>query len=530
MTELFLTFLNMSIAASWTILAVLLLRPLLRKAPKWITSLLWAIPALRLLIPVFWESDISLLPSAQVFPTDIAQAETPIIYSGISEVNSAVNPILTRQADGLTGLLETLSVIWLIGAGLLLVYSLVSWLRLRFTVRASMLLRDRVYICDDVKSPFILGIFRPRIYLPSGLEEPTVTHVLAHEDAHLKRMDHIWKPFGYLLLSIYWFNPLMWVAYILLCRDIERACDEKVLQHIDGAAKLGYAKALVDCSTHRRMILTCPVAFGEVGVKSRIKAVLSYKKPAFWVILVAITVSILTSACFLTNPKACAHSYEGQVTLASTCTDQGNETFTCRKCSHSYMAMTAVCDHSYGEPLVLIPSDCATQGTQQLTCADCGHVTTVQLPLAPDAHDLHTVTETKPACGIPGKSKTTCTRCSFTEYKDIPALEHSYELTERVEPNCSHSGKEIYTCKLCDHQVKKRLPRNGQHNWQRVDRYVTTCSYCHSWTSSYRGNGADILEQMNNTFTGESGGGIPKLPSVSIEPVLDPTTGRLYFP
>ena len=477
MNTLFLQLLNMSIAATWAVLAVLLLRLALRKAPKRILCLLWAIPALRLLIPVFFESDLSLVPSPQVIPADIVGAETPIIYSGISQVDATVNPVLTQNPGLIDRFLHIAATLWLCGMGIALLYSVISWLYLRFTVRASLEYRKGIYLCDQVKSPFILGILAPRIYLPSGIDEGTLEHVLAHESAHLKRLDHLWKPLGYLLLSIHWFNPVMWVAYILLCRDIERACDEKVLSTTDEAGRVSYARALVDCSVHRRMILTCPVAFGEVSVKSRIKAVLSYKKPALWLILAAFLAGGITSLCFLTNPRPCTHRYQGQITLAATCTQKGNETFTCLDCGHTYMAMTDPCAHSYGLPQVLTPSDCANHGQEQLTCLDCGFVFVQPLPLAPEVHDLQTATVKEPLCGTPGQSKTFCTRCSYAQHHDLPALEHQYEVTEREEPCCSRSGKEVQTCKLCGHQTSKRLPRNGKHNWH-GDKYSKICGCC----------------------------------------------------
>lgn len=463
MTALFLTLLNMSIAAGWSILAVLLLRLCLRKAPKWITCLLWVIPALRLLIPGFLESGFSLIPSPEVIPTDIVQAETPIIYSGFSEINSTVNPLLTQQADSLDQLLQVSAIIWAVGFGIMLLCSFISWLRLHFMVRASMQYRDRIYLCDDVKSPFIFGILRPRIYLPSGLEEETLRHVVAHETSHLKRLDHLWKPLGYLLLSIYWFNPLLWVAYILLCRDIERACDEQVLRSIDETGRHRYAKALMDCSTHRRMILTCPVAFGEVGVKARIKAVLSYKKPAFWVVLVALLICTATSVCFLTNPKPCLHTYRSEVTLSATCTQKGLDTMTCTKCGHAYAVNTPLCAHNYDEGVVLQASDCATQGAEELTCLDCGEVTVRSLPLTPDIHDLQETVVKAPACGTPGVGNTTCSRCGYLHAYEIAALEHQYELTEKIKANCLHVGQEVYTCKFCGLKEVKELPKTDHY-------------------------------------------------------------------
>lgn len=476
MNTLFLTLLNMSIAATWAILAVLLLRPLLRKAPKWISCLLWAIPALRLLIPAFGESDLSLMPSAQVIPTDIAQAETPMIYSGISEINSTVNPLLTQQADFLDALLEITSTLWAIGFGILLLYSFLSWLRLHRIVRESFRHDQGFYLCDAVKSPFILGIFRPRIYLPTGLDEETIRHVTAHEKAHLKRLDHLWKPLGYLLLSIYWFNPLLWVAYILLCRDIERACDEQVLCTMDDQGKLRYAKALVDCSTHRKMILTCPVAFGEISIKSRIKAVLTYKKPAFWVVLVAFIAGAVTSLCFLTNPTACRHHYQGEITLAATCTQKGNETFTCVDCGHSYMAMLSPCPHAY-IAVVLQPSDCANHGTEQLTCVDCSFVTTQALALDTDAHDLQQTTVKAAACGAPGVGNTTCSRCSYLQTYEIPALEHHYQVVEYQAATCGDYGKQVKKCIHCGLEETRKLHPSGLHRFALGSAKCLDCNY-----------------------------------------------------
>ena len=500
MTSLILILLSMSVSAGWAVLAVLLLRLLLRKSPKWITCLLWAIPALRLMIPVFLKSPFSLIPDSAAIPVDVIQPDTPAVSGSLAELpDAAIHAFQPTTAETASPdhILQIVMIVWAVGLGIMLLYSCISWLRLHISVRTSLRHKGRIYLCDDIKSPF--GVLRPRIYIPSGIEETTLQYVIAHETAHLKRLDHLWKPFGYLLLSIYWFHPLFWVAYILLCRDIEQACDEQVLRSIDDSEKICYANALIDCSTHRRMILTCPVAFGEVGVKARIKAVLNYKKPTFWLVLLAMASCAVAGVCFLTDPAdppPCTHRYRGEITLAATCTQTGHETFTCHLCGHSYINTLAQCAHSYGAPTVVQESDCTNHGEEAAVCLDCGFVVTAPLPLAADAHDLHTVTVKEPACGIPGQTKTACTRCSFVEYNDIAALEHSYELTERVEPNCSHSGKEIHTCKLCGDQTKTRLPRNGKHSWRIYDQYVKTCNHCHCIINTYRGNGADILEDL----------------------------------
>ena len=338
MTQLFLKLLNMSITASWVVLAVMLLRLCLRKTPKYIHCLLWSIVALRLLIPITWESTISLIPSAQVLPQNIVA--DPAIQSGIPAINGAVNPVLGQQMamgiNPIEQILQIAVIVWLVGVGILLVYNLVSYWRLHWQVQASLQLYGNVYLCDNVHSPFILGIFFPKIYMPSGMTQEQVQYVLDHEYAHIKRKDHWWKPLGFFLLTVYWFNPLLWVAYILLCRDIERACDEKVIAGMDDSGKKGYSNALIACSAHRRMIMACPIAFGEVGVKERIKGVLNFKKPTFWVVVASLLVWFVASGCFLTNPKACRHDYTGVITVEATCTEQGLQTFTCQKCQYCH--------------------------------------------------------------------------------------------------------------------------------------------------------------------------------------------------
>lgn len=222
MTGLFLKLLNMSIAASWLVLAVLILRLCMKKAPKWITCLLWGLVALRLIVPFYMESGISLIPSSEVIPRDIASSQAPAIHSGIPVVNSTVNPAMTQQVmekgNSLERVLSAIAVIWAIGLFAMLLYGTVSGLRLRWKVRVSLLLRDNIYLCDDVASPFVFGFFRPKIYVPSGIAEKQLPYILAHENAHIRRRDHWWKPISFALLAVYWFNPLLWVAHILLCR------------------------------------------------------------------------------------------------------------------------------------------------------------------------------------------------------------------------------------------------------------------------------------------------------------------------
>ncbi len=309
MSEIFIKMLNMSISASWIVLAVVIVRLLLYRAPKWINCLLWGIVGLRLVMPFSVKSALSLIPSAEPIPQNIIYTQTPYINSGIGAVDNALNPVLDDLSPAIVGtrgiiadITDIAVCVWLCGIALMLIYGVVSYIRLKMRVRIS-ISSDGVYYCDSVESPFILGIIKPRIYLPSGIGEqtPEFEHVISHEKAHIKRGDHLIKPIGFILLALYWFNPVLWVAYILLCRDIERACDERVIKEMSDGEKKGYSEALVACSVHRRRIMACPLAFGEVCVKDRIKSVLNYKKPAFWIIIVALVLSLVLAVCFLTD-------------------------------------------------------------------------------------------------------------------------------------------------------------------------------------------------------------------------------------
>ena len=310
MSEIFIKIFNLGITAGWFVLALLICRPLMRRVPKWINCLLWGIVGLRLCLPFSLESIFSLVPSAEPLPENIMMTQTPVINSGVSVLNDAVNPIISTSLAPTVGasvnpmqiVITIASWIWIAGIALMLGYGIVSYITLRLKVRVSVKGADGVYFCDEVDSPFILGVIRPRICVPSGMSGNALDHVLAHEKAHLRRGDHLWKPIGFALLAFYWFNPLLWVAYALLCRDIEAACDEKVIKTMPSEAKKSYSEALLACSMHRKRIMACPLAFGEVGVKQRIKSVLNYKKPAFWVIIVALVATLVLSVCFLTNP------------------------------------------------------------------------------------------------------------------------------------------------------------------------------------------------------------------------------------
>ena len=312
MSGIFLKLLNLSISASWLVLVVLALRLVLKRAPKWVNVLLWGMVALRLMLPFSIESALSLIPSAETVSPEVVQFDpAPTITSGVTIIDNAVNPSLSESfaaapsasANPLYVWTYLAGWVWLIGLAAMLAYALVSYLRLRRRVSASIPLRENIYVCDEVPSPFILGIVHPRIYLPSALDEAQRGSVLSHERAHLARRDHWWKPLGFALLAVYWFNPLLWLAYTLLCRDIELACDERVLRGMDAGQVKAYSSALLACSVPRRMLAACPLAFGEVGVGARVKNALRYKKPAFWVVAASVAVCVVVAVCFLTNPR-----------------------------------------------------------------------------------------------------------------------------------------------------------------------------------------------------------------------------------
>lgn len=323
MNRIFSTLLTMSIDATWLILIVILLRLLLKQAPKWVNCVLWGFVGLRLLCPFVPESRFSLMPG--VFrmqnrygsAVDQTFAQSPVVGGNLSQTvtdgagAAGLTGIPTGAGTVATGfggelfqqILSVGSILWLIGVLVMLGYAVYSYLRVRRQVSEAIWLRDNLWICDQVKSPFILGLFRPKIYLSSGMEEAQLPYVIAHEQAHLRRGDQWWKPLGFVLLMIHWHNPFVWVAYILFCRDLELACDESAVRDLTLEERKSYSYALLFCSMQRRLVTVCPLAFGEVGVKKRVKEVLNYKKPSFWILLAAVVVCVIVAVCFLTNPK-----------------------------------------------------------------------------------------------------------------------------------------------------------------------------------------------------------------------------------
>lgn len=312
MDDVFLKLVNLSISASWLILAVLVLRVVLKKAPKWVMPLLWGVVALRLVCLFSIESALSLIPSAETIPSEIVtETREPVLYEQAT-LDIATNPTLPSAAEVPVGVsrqqaqvdFNIYSVLWLAGMAALLVHALVSAGKLKRKLATAILLRDNIYESEFVDSPFVFGVVKPNIYLPMHMDEGTAAYVIAHERAHLARRDHWWKVLGYLVLALHWFNPLVWVAYILFCRDIELACDEKVVKGLDGAARADYSQALLSCAAPGRAVAACPLAFGEGNIKTRVKSALHYKKPAFWVAAVVVLAVVIVAVCFLTNPKS----------------------------------------------------------------------------------------------------------------------------------------------------------------------------------------------------------------------------------
>lgn len=317
MGEVFLKVLNMSATAGWLILAVLLIRCLLRKAPKWVICALWGLVAIRLVFPFSIESMFSLIPRTEslqrmeqqfihvTHPEHTVLEETMMEQVDVSKTDSPASVpdrISTVSSEVTASKTDIGAVIWLSGMIVLFGYALLGYIRLKRRVEASVCVEGCIMECDEIQYSFILGVIKPLIYLPSSIHASSRQYVVAHETAHLKRRDHWWKPFAYLLLCVHWFNPFCWISYILFCRDLEMACDERVIRDMDKESRVGYSQTLLNLSKPGNCLSACPLAFGEVGVKERVKGIIRYKKPAIWVILLSMVICAVVTVCFLTNP------------------------------------------------------------------------------------------------------------------------------------------------------------------------------------------------------------------------------------
>lgn len=322
MGDIFLELFDRSVSAGWMILAVILFRAAFRGMPKWVRCVLWGCVAIRLVCPFFIESSISLVPEADVLHSVVTSysAVGRTVAGGVTGAGNALSPVLENasvkhasvDAVQTMTLADAAGIVWCIGMILLLCSAAVSGIRVRHTVSGAVRDRSNIYFCDAIKTPFIRGFIRPRVYLPSGLAAEEMRHVLAHEEAHLKRRDHLWKPLGFLLLIVYWFQPVCWIAYILFCRDIELACDEEVIRKLSFDERQDYSRTLVSCGQQRRLVSVCPLAFGEVGVRERVKGILNYRKPSRWIVIIALIGCVIIAVCFWTNRPA-ASPVEGTV-------------------------------------------------------------------------------------------------------------------------------------------------------------------------------------------------------------------------
>lgn len=306
---MFVQLLNASITAGWLVLVILVLRLVLRRAPRWIFCLMWAMVAMRLVCPAFLESPYSLVPNPQTVSEEYLYMESPE-YEVETFWDIAENPVLPDVApislDARADRLQIWDVlatpVWAAGCAAMLLYALLSTLRLRRRLATATLLRDNIKQSERIDAPFVMGLFRPVIYIPYGIEGAELDHVIAHEQTHLHRGDHWWKWIGFLLLSVYWFHPLLWLAYGLLCRDLESACDECVVRRMSREERRGYATALLRCSIRRRSAAACLLGFGEMGVKKRVKAVMSDPVNVRGTEAAAMMVCTIVAFCFLTNP------------------------------------------------------------------------------------------------------------------------------------------------------------------------------------------------------------------------------------
>ena len=382
MTEGFIRCVNLSICASWLVLVVLLFRLLFKKAPKWSRVLLWGLVGVRLVCPFTIESVLSLVPSAETISYDMMMATEPALDTGISAVDQLVNPMIiasyspnpANSANPLQILFSVLSVVWIVGIGLLILYSVVSYGWLKYRIRTAIRLRDNIYQSEFISVPFVLGIIRPKIYLPFLMHESLQESVIIHEQAHICRKDYWWKPLGFLILAVYWFNPLLWIAYLMFCQDIELACDEKAIRGMNAVQRADYSQALLSCTVHPHVVSPCPLAFGEVGIKQRVRAVLHYKQPAFWMVITALVICGVVGIAFLTSrPADAALSPDGTEWLNKSngqeCIAEILETLTLHQ---DNTVSFSVPEH------IPVSKDGKTRLTISLSATYSGEVTTVQ--------------------------------------------------------------------------------------------------------------------------------------------------------
>lgn len=313
MEQVFIKLFNMGMTASWIILVSILLRSVMKRASKNIRCILWALVAVRLICPVSFESGLSLIPSTETINSGIVNSVVQVTgnnipVSGQTEGKAAGRDFMPEaEPEGnnhLNVLLHMATTIWIFGMSVLMMYAVISYWNLHKKIAESVVLKDNIWLCDYTATPFVWGIIKPRIILPSSIQEQYYEFIIAHEKVHLSRRDHWWKPIGFLLLTVYWFNPFVWAAYLLFCKDIELACDERVIRGFDMPGRKVYSEILLACSVNQNVVAINPVAFGETGIKERIKAIMKYKKPKLWVGFASVIICAAVMICCLANPKA----------------------------------------------------------------------------------------------------------------------------------------------------------------------------------------------------------------------------------
>lgn len=311
MNNFFLTILNMSLTAGFVAIAVMLVRLLLKKTPKIFSYVLWTVVLFRLLCPFTFESPLSLMPhNTETISQDIVYSQNPVINSGIGVIDNTVYPSThvslppvnpSTNANPIRVLLEIGSIIWILGIATLLSYMLITYLKLKYSLSTAILVCNNIYETDRIKTPLVLGLIKPRIIIPLNLSDSELGYIIKHEQTHIKRYDYIIKPIAFLALTVHWFNPIIWLSYFLMVKDMEMSCDESVVKHSNEDIRANYSNSLLSISTKQSGIFS-PLAFGESNVKSRIKNVLSYKRPTFWVIIVTIMLVVAVSVGLMSNP------------------------------------------------------------------------------------------------------------------------------------------------------------------------------------------------------------------------------------
>ena len=325
--KVFTEILNISISATLLIAVCFLVRTVFRKMPKYIRCLMWLLVFVRLAIPFSIESNLSVLPTKEYIVTEVISEEVSeaepdkvsenseeFCYTFVQMKNESITDSSMNRGVK-PGFMSVLSVVWMAGAVAAFLYAFVSYLVIRYRVSDAVILRDHIYQSEKIDTAFVLGIVRPKIYIPYGLTGTNLDMILEHENAHIARRDHLVKPLGFLIAAVYWFNPAVWFAYVMLCRDIELACDEKVIGIIGFEMKKSYSQALLDMSVPRHLIAACPVAFGEIGTDERVKNVLKMKKTKIIVAAVAFVLCGAIGIGFLTYPKKNSEVETAQVDI-----------------------------------------------------------------------------------------------------------------------------------------------------------------------------------------------------------------------